>query len=141
MQQGFDTKDTCIRQRVFQGVERIYGGGECNFSAGDTTPAPAERHRESDTYLQEPFHCRNGVNTQIFSPTFVVPYIAPSHCHTEPSPFIKNKSYPLRTCTTPWPVQFQCNSFFTAGNKVNRSSQANNQKHLVTKRSRWMLHR
>ena len=104
MQQGTDTKDTCIGQKVLQGVEIIHGGGELNFSAGATTPAPTERRKESDTYLQEPFHCRNGVNIQILPPPFVVPSIAPIHCHTEPAAAIQNKSHPLSTCTTPWIV-------------------------------------
>ena len=77
MQQGTDTKDTCFRDRVLQGAERIHGGEERNFSVGNTTPAPTERRRESDTDLQEPFHFRNGVNTQRFPPPFVVPSIAP----------------------------------------------------------------
>ena len=139
MQKKTDTKDACFRQRVLQFAERIHGGGEWNVSAGTTTPAPTERRRESDTDLQEPFHCRNGVNTQIFPPPFVVPSIAPSHCHTEPPAAIQNKSHPLRTCTTPWPVWFQCNSFCTTGNKGSRSSQANNQKKLGTKGSRSLL--
>ena len=66
MQQGTDTKAACFRQRVLQGAERIHGGGEWIFSAGTTTSAPTDRRRESNIDLQEPFHCRNGVNTQRF---------------------------------------------------------------------------
>ena len=104
MQQGTETKNACFRQRVLQGAERIHGGGELNFSAGTTTPAPTERRRERDTELQEPFHCRNGVNTQRFPPLFLVPSIDPSHCHNEPAAAIQNKSHPLSKCKTPWLV-------------------------------------
>ena len=51
-------------------------------------------------------------------PPFVVPSIAPSHRHTEPSPAIQNKSHPLSTCTTPWPVRFDATPFAPPGTKV-----------------------
>ena len=76
------------------------------FLSGAATSVLMERRRASNTNLQEPFYFRNGVNTQIFSPPFVVPSIAPSHCYTEPAAAIHNKSHPLSTCTTPWPVSF-----------------------------------
>ena len=128
MQQGTESKDACIRQRVIQGFERIHVGGEWNFSASAATSAPTERHRESNTNLQEPFHFRNGVNTQGFPPPFLVPSIASSHRHIKPYPSVHNKPHPLSTCSTPWTIRFQCNSICTTGNKSNISSKANNQK-------------
>ena len=98
------------------------------------TSAPMERRRESNTNLQEPFHCRNCVNTQGFSHPFMVPSIASSYRHIKPSPYVNNKPHPLSTLSTPWPLRFQCNAVFTAGNKSNCTSKSNNQKKLGTTR-------
>ena len=40
MQQGNDTKDACVRQRVLQIFERIHIGREWNLSDGAATSTP-----------------------------------------------------------------------------------------------------